>query len=212
MATGYLRSGQSPGNRRFSGGTFSPRRFVAVPPAAASVPLSDTAVGLFQCHESFVALSGRVDTRNPVAVESADYHCSPVGSPFHGPSALSRHTLCNVACQALSRHLCRDPQVRTGHPNDRRRFRRGYLAGVWERLLTAVAAPHADLSRVHLDSSHVRGHVRAVWKRRLWVAAGVATAPSGTSRSMPPPAALHRRARGRTGDSGPPPPQDADRA
>ena len=75
---------------------------------------------------------------------------------------MSRHTLRNIACQALSRHLCRGPQVRTEHPDDLRRFRRGCQAGVWERLLTAVADAHADLSRVHLDSSHVRDYVRTV--------------------------------------------------
>ena len=43
-----------------------------------------------------------------------------------------------------------------------RRCRRWCLHGVWKRLPRALAAERADLSRMHLDSSHVRSHVSAV--------------------------------------------------
>ena len=57
----------------------------------------------------------------------------------------------------------RDLPPRFGHWNSVfRRFRRWCLHGVWERLLQALAEERADLSRVHLDSSHVRSHVSAV--------------------------------------------------
>ena len=80
-------------------------------------------------------------------------------SPSSRPPAMFRHTLHNVDFQALHRHLRRDPQVRTGHPNDLRRFRHWYQNGVWKRMLTAVADERANLARVHLDSSHVHCHI-----------------------------------------------------
>ena len=56
----------------------------------------------------------------------------------------------------------RDLPSRFGHWNRVfRRFRRWCRNGVWKRLLRALADARADLSRVHLDSSHVRSHVSA---------------------------------------------------
>ena len=40
---------------------------------------------------------------------------------------MSRHTLRPVEFQALYRYLCRDPRVRTGPPDDLRRFLHGVV-------------------------------------------------------------------------------------
>ena len=56
----------------------------------------------------------------------------------------------------MSRHLRRYPKVRAGHPDN---FRGWCQAGVWARILTAVAAAHSNFNEVHADPSHARSHV-----------------------------------------------------
>ena len=134
---------------------------------------------------------------------------------------MSCYALRNVEFQPLYRHLLRDPKVRTGHHRCLhgvvylvrtgipwrelpprfghwnsvcRRFRNR----VWERLLQAMADERADLSRMHLESSHVRCHVSAVVGAGGPEAptTGAATAPSFMSWS-------HRRAAACAPDPGP---------
>ena len=61
------------------------------------------------------------------------------------------------------------------------RFRRWCQNRVWECLLVAVADERANLARVHLASSHMRCHIKAVG-----AADGAASTPSRTSWPTPP--------------------------
>ena len=135
---------------------------------------------------------------------------------------MSRHTLRNVACQALFRHLRWDPQVRIGHPDDLsqvhlasfcvrdqvravgaaggleaqalRRSRGGY--GPQRHVLVDAAG---QLLRVRLTHGAGRQHAPDPA-----TAAGTVPRPraGGPGLRCRPPAALHRRAGGQIGDSG----------
>lgn len=109
----------------------------------------------------------------------------------------------------MSRHLRRDPRVRTGHPNDLRRFLHGavYLVRTGHPLTGSAAplrslepclsplvpdrglgayaggrgrCPDEPLAGASELFSHVRSHVRGARKDKLKFAVGVATTPSCT--------------------------------
>ena len=74
---------------------------------------------------------------------------------------MSRHTLRNVEFQAMYRHLRRDPQVRTGHPDHLRLFLNGVV------YLVRTGIPWRDLPARF-------GHWNSVFRRfRRWCQNGV---------------------------------------
>ncbi|MXZ25083.1 MAG: transposase [Caldilineaceae bacterium SB0665_bin_21] len=87
----------------------------------------------------------------------------------------------------------RDLPRRFGHWNSLfRRYRRGCLAGVWERLAAACAEARKQECRVHLDTTHVRSHPASAGARRDQggqeaQAQGLSRAGTTASESTSPP-------------------------